>query len=75
MKEYKNEIEKIDNSINPTVQNQLRDVFGNIEVVDTAPTEVPVRLDQQIKLYANGSTYRLYLYDTLNGAWRYSSLT
>lgn len=72
---YKNEIEKIDDTVNPAPQNQLRNVFGNFEVVSTVPTETPIRLEQQIKIYVSGATYRLYIYDNVNNNWKYSSLT
>jgi regulator of protease activity HflC (stomatin/prohibitin superfamily) len=71
---YKNEIEQVDNSVNPAVQNQLRDVFGNIEVVSAVPTEVPIRLDQQIKIYVSGGTSRFYIYDTSTATWKYATL-
>lgn len=51
------------------------DVFGQFEVVDTAPTGKPGDLFGQIKIYKNGSTYRLYWYDSTNDAWRYATGT
>lgn len=74
-KEYKNEIEEIDNTVNPVPQNQLRNIFGNIEVVSAIPTETPIRFDQQIKIYVSGATYRLYVYDNVANNWKYTSLT
>ncbi len=55
--------------------NLNTDIIGLFEVVSTAPSVAPTNVYQQVKLYANGSTYRLYLYDYLNRAWRYVALT
>lgn len=54
---------------------QFWDLLGFIETVTTAPTHMPVDIFDQIKLYQNATTYRLYIYDTLNNAWRYVALT
>lgn len=52
-------------------QVNLKDILGALEVVSTAPVGKPTSIAGQIKLYTNGSTYRLYWYDTTAGAWRY----
>jgi len=75
MKEYKNEIEQIDNKVNPEIRNELKNIFGSFEVVSAVPTEVPIRLDQQIKIYVSGGTSRLYIFDTSTATWKYTSLT
>lgn len=72
---FKNEIEEVNSSLNPVPQNRLSSIFGNFEVVDTAPTAVPTTLDNQIKIYVNGATKRLYIYESVNGSWLYTSLT
>ena len=74
-KEFKHEIQEIDNSVNPVPENKLHNIVGNFEVVSSAPTGNPTNFQNQIKIYSNGSTYRLYWYDTVNHAWRYASGT
>lgn len=61
----------------PVIPNSqhILNLQGLFETVDTAPTAVPKTFYQSIKLYANGATYRLYIYDSLNQAWRYATLT
>lgn len=59
-------------------QINLSDLIGLIEVVSAAPTLVPRNLFEQIKLYSNGGTRRLYVYVTDSagtGAWRYTALS
>lgn len=53
----------------------IAQIVGFFEVVSTVPTGVPSRLVDQIKIYKNGGTIRLYIYDYKNHAWRYSALT
>jgi hypothetical protein len=36
---------------------------------------IPTNVNEQIKLYTNGATKRLYIYDLINNAWRYVNLT
>lgn len=47
------------------------DILGKFEVVSSVPTGKPNDVAGQIKIYTNGTTYRLYWYDTTAGAWRY----
>jgi hypothetical protein len=53
----------------------LRNLFGMISVMDAVPTYIPKRLIDQIVLYVNGATKRLYIYDYVNEAWLYVNLT
>ena len=56
----------------------LLDLVGLLEVVSSAPTGVPKNLFDQVKLYSNKNTRRLYVYvtdSTGTGAWRYVALT
>ena len=53
----------------------LLKLAGMIKVVSTAPTYVPKKFFDQVLLYASGATYRLYIYDNVNNAWRYTTLT
>lgn len=53
---------------------QLRtDIAGLFETVSSIPTGVPKDIFGQIKIYTSGASYRLYWYDTANGAWRYAT--
>ena len=54
---------------------ELRGLDGLWETVDTAPTLVPRNPFEQFKIYQNSTTYRLYIYDNKNNAWRYCNLT
>ena len=49
----------------------LLDIFGKLEVVSVAPVGTPANISGQIKIFTNGTTYRLYWYDTTAGAWHY----
>lgn len=66
-------IEEIDDSVVKPVE--ISELFGKFQTVSAVPTGVPNRLINQIQFYSNGSTYRLYIYDTINNVWRYTALT
>lgn len=53
----------------------INNIIGMFEVVDTAPTAKPTNLKNQIKIYRNGATKRLYWYDQVNDSWDYVSGT
>ena len=56
----------------------LASLVGLIEVVSAVPTGVPKTLFQQVKLYSNAGTRRVYFYVTDSvgtGAWRFAALT
>jgi hypothetical protein len=55
--------------------NLNTDLFGLFEVVSAVPAGAPKIPYDQIKIYTNGSTYRLYWYDPVNNAWRYATGT
>lgn len=51
---------------------------GLLKVGSAAPTGVPRSVSEQIVLYSNGGTFRIYFYVTNTagaGAWRYVALT
>ena len=56
-------------------QINLSDLFGMIETVETTPTGEPTDLYGQVKLFDDSGTIKLYIYDNLNGDWRYVALT
>ena len=45
---------------------QLKDIFDIFQTVNAIPTAVPKTAYDQIKLYTNSTTYRLYWYDLLH---------
>lgn len=53
----------------------IENLVGFIRTVSAAPTWIPKSFEEQFALYANGATYRLYCYDSINKAWRYAALT
>ena len=54
---------------------RLKDLDGYFETVSSVPTHTPRNLYEQVKIYVSGATYRLYIYDMTNQAWRYVALT
>lgn len=56
-------------------QIYLRNLFGLFETVSAAPTTVPKTTFDQIKIYVNGATYRLYWYDSVANTWHYVTAT
>jgi len=68
----------IENSIRELQTRRVNlntDIIGLFEVVSAAPTGVPKDLFDQVKIYHNGTTYRLYWYDNVNHEWRYATGT
>lgn len=53
--------------------------IGNIdrlfEVVSVVPSGDPKSIYDQVKIYTNGGTYRLYWYDYVAHAWHYATGT
>lgn len=63
-------------SVPPNEPIDFFDISGGfIDTVNVVPTNIPKKLAEQILIYSNGGTYRLYIYDTVNNAWRYATLT
>lgn len=54
----------------PTLLFALRTVR---QTISTAPTFTPRSFAEQIQIYKNGTTYRLYVY--VDDTWRYTTLT
>ena len=48
---------------------------GIVRTVSTVPSYSPTKIADQIVLYVNGGTKRLYTYDTSTKAWMYTTLT
>jgi len=58
-----------------TFYKQLGGVTQFLLATDTAPTEAPTNPLDKFRLYVNGGTKRLYVFDTLNASWYYVALT
>lgn len=65
-----------------TVSNFSNDLYVSIknlqdfiEVVSAVPVQSPKNFFDQIKLYANAGTYRLYVYNYKNNVWNYVIMT
>lgn len=59
-------------------QVHVASLVGLLSVVSAVPTEAPRTLFEQIVIYSNAGTRRLYVYVTDSagtGAWRYTVLT
>jgi hypothetical protein len=51
------------------------DIQGLFDVVSDVPTNTPANIFDQIKIYENAGTHRLYWYDNVARAWRYTAGT
>jgi len=69
------EKKSIDNIDNEDIQlNQPQDfksLFGLFRVSSSAPTGKPTRFSEQVVIYTNATTYRLYWYDQNANVWHY----
>ncbi len=61
--------------VSPSEQTDLENISSVIQTVSVVPTWIPKKLYEQVVIYVSGATYRLYVYDTVNNAWRYAALT
>lgn len=60
---------------NPFDYVDIKNIVNFIEIVATIPAGFPKNFFDQVKIYISGGTYRLYIYDYSNSAWRYATLT
>ncbi|MEA2036244.1 MAG: hypothetical protein U9O94_01960 [Nanoarchaeota archaeon] len=58
---------------NARLENEFNTSIKFKDSVSTVPTEIPTTYDNQIVIYKNGATLRLYVY--VDDSWHYSSLT
>jgi len=75
MNEFKHTMEEVDSSVNPVPRNKLENIWGMFTVVDAVPTAEPTNFQNQIKIYINGATHRLYVYETSTNTWIYATLS
>lgn len=71
--DIENEVNEGKPTLNPVTRAQ--DVFGMFQTVTTAPTLTPRNFIEQVKIYSSGGTFRIYIYDTVSNAWKFSTLT
>lgn len=69
------EIEFDEQSFQQDNLQKIENLWGIIKTVSVAPTHVPRKLDEQVLIYTNGATYRLYWYDMTNNVWHYITAT
>lgn len=60
---------------NMSTRVNMSDLFGLFETVSTVPTISPLSIFDQVKLYSNAGTFKLYVFDATNNAWRFVTLT
>jgi hypothetical protein len=71
-------------SITPTEVNMLENVVGRFRTVSLIPTtditpdtgeyySRPTKLSEQVVIYKNDTTQRLYWYDSVNDSWQYTA--
>lgn len=56
----------------------MQNLVGLFQSTNAVPSDIPKTFYDQIKIYSNGGTRRLYIYVTDSagsGAWRYAALT
>lgn len=82
IQELQNQIDQLNSKFNEFIFNKQTntrvnffDILGKFEVVSSAPSGKPNNVSEQIKIYVNGATYRLYWYDTTAGVWHYVTAT
>ena len=57
-------------------QPRFDDFFGMFKTVTSAPSGIPKTPQDQIVVYfSSPSTWKLYVYDTLNNAWKSVTIT
>jgi hypothetical protein len=72
-KKLKDSIKNEDVVLNPITE--AKSLFGLFRVSDTAPTGKPTRFIDQVVIYTNSTTYRIYWYDQNANVWHYVSAT
>lgn len=72
-KEITNKVEYFKDNL---PQQQLgQNIAGMFQTVSTAPTNTPKNFFDQVQIYVNGGTLRLYWYDTVANTWHYVTAT
>jgi len=74
-KDFKHTIEEIDDQVTTVPRVNGSSVFGMYQTVSVVPTTTPLFMQNQIQIYSNAGTFRIYIYDTVSNTWKYSALT
>lgn len=61
--------------ITPDSSPSLDNIWGFFPTVSIAPTNAPKRFQEQVVVYVNGATFRLYWYDASANIWHYVTAT
>lgn len=56
-------------------QYNIYDDGNFLKAISVVPTTPPVNALDKFRLYVSGATKRLYIYDTINSNWLYTTLT
>lgn len=71
--DLKNTVEYPDTNL--PIQQRASETFGMFQTVSVAPTKTPTNWFNQVQIYVNGATLRLYWYDTVANVWHYVTAT
>ena len=64
-----------DQEIKKEMPSQLNTIWGLFRTVTAVPTGKPVKISDQVVIYTNGATLRLYWFDSTNSVWHYVTAT
>jgi len=67
--------EDTDRPVETDTSEDIEEIEGFFNVMDTVPTYTPGNFSEQFVIYKSGTTRRLYWYDHQNGEWVYTSGT
>lgn len=73
--QLQHQLQQLEQRLSSLSINLDTQIIGMFQVVSVAPTTVPRTAYDQIQIYTNSTTYRLYWYDWHNQAWRYATGT
>jgi hypothetical protein len=63
----------MDDSVQPI--EYAKGLQGMFQTVTVAPTATPKNFLDQIQIYTNGATFRIYWFDWANKTWHYVTAT
>ena len=64
-----------DQDIKNTEVVMANSIFGSFRVQSTVPAGKPRKFAEQVVIYTNGATYRLYWFDYKASVWHYVTAT
>jgi hypothetical protein len=75
LEDLKRDLDELTRRFNENTTELDSDVNGMFDIISAVPTHTPKNLYDQVKIYTNGTTYRLYWYDWVNHVWHYATST